>query len=173
MIRAVRTFNEAQRPLDTVSRQRRASSPSGAGSCSTRRDLRPERNLPTAFVARDGSVPALVAGVRRIAVVTPNPVDVTLVVARELGLDEVYAIGGAQAVAALAYGTDSIAPVDRIVGPGNAYVTAAKPRLEPVGSIPAEPERGDRDCRRDRGCRRVCRDLLAQAEHRPTARRFS
>ena len=49
---------------------------------------------------------------------TPNPVDVTLVVARELGLDEVYAVGGAQAVAALAYGTETIPPVDRIVGPG-------------------------------------------------------
>ena len=72
------------------------------------------------------AVPALVAGVRRIAVVTPNPVDATLVVARELGLDEIYAIGGAQAVAALAFGTETIAPVDRIVGPGNAYVTAAK-----------------------------------------------
>ena len=72
------------------------------------------------------AVPAQVAGVERIAVVTPRPVDATLVVARELGLDEVYAIGGAQAVAALAYGTETIAPVDRIVGPGNAYVTAAK-----------------------------------------------
>ena len=57
---------------------------------------------------------------------TPNPVDAILAVARELEIDEVYAVGGAQAVAALAYGTDTIAPVDAIVGPGNAYVTAAK-----------------------------------------------
>ncbi len=57
---------------------------------------------------------------------TPNPVDATLVAARELGLDEIYAIGGAQAVAALAYGTETIPAVDVIVGPGNRYVTAAK-----------------------------------------------
>ena len=72
------------------------------------------------------AVPAQVAGVERIAVVTPHPVEATLVVAHELGLDEVYAVGGAQAVAALAYGTETIPPVDKIVGPGNAYVTAAK-----------------------------------------------
>ena len=72
------------------------------------------------------AVPAQVAGVRRIAVVTPRPVAAMLVAARELGLDEVYAVGGAQAVAALAYGTETIPPVDKIVGPGNGYVTAAK-----------------------------------------------
>ena len=80
--------------------------------------------LPSSLVMT--AVPALVAGVRRIAVVTPNPADATLVVARELGIEEVYAIGGAQAVAALAYGTATIDPVDAIVGPGSAYVTAAK-----------------------------------------------
>ena len=88
------------------------------------------------------AVPALVAGVRRIAVVTPNPVDATLVVARELGLDEVYAIGGAQAVAALAYGTESIAPVDRIVGPGNALRHRGEAaRLEPGRRSISRPAR--------------------------------
>ena len=72
------------------------------------------------------AVPAQVAGVRRIAVMTPRPVDAILVVARELGIDEIYAVGGAQGVAALAFGTASIPAVDKIVGPGNAYVTAAK-----------------------------------------------
>ena len=66
------------------------------------------------------AVPAQVAGVRRIAVMTPRPVDAILVVARELGIDEIYSVGGAQGVAALAFGTASIEPVDKIVGPGNA-----------------------------------------------------
>ena len=71
-------------------------------------------------------VPAHVAGVRRIAVATPRPSTGMLAAARELGVDEVYAVGGAQAVAALAFGTESVAPVDKIVGPGNRWVTAAK-----------------------------------------------
>ena len=98
---------------------------------------------------------------------TPSPVAATLVVARELGLDEVYAVGGAQAVAALAYGTASIEPVDRIVGPGNAYVTAAKLLVSTrVGiDIPAGPSEviviadGTAD---PEAC---AADLLAQAEH--------
>ncbi len=72
------------------------------------------------------AVPAQVAGVERIAVVTPRPAEATLAAAHALGIDEVYAVGGAQAVAALAYGTETIAPVDKIVGPGNRWVTAAK-----------------------------------------------
>ena len=72
------------------------------------------------------AVPAQVAGVERIAVVTPKASDATLAAAHALGIDEVYAVGGAQAVAALAYGTETIAPVDKIVGPGNRWVTAAK-----------------------------------------------
>ena len=57
---------------------------------------------------------------------TPKPSEATLATAHALGIDEVYAVGGAQAVAALAYGTETIAPVDKIVGPGNRWVTAAK-----------------------------------------------
>jgi histidinol dehydrogenase len=113
------------------------------------------------------AVPALVAGVRRIAVVTPNPVDVTLVVARELGLDEVYAVGGAQAVAALAYGTASIAPVDRIVGPGNAYVTAAKLLVSSrVGiDLPAGPSEVIVIADETADAEACAADLVAQAEH--------
>lgn len=77
------------------------------------------------------AIPALVAGVQEIAMVTPpdasgrlNPY--TLVAAAELGLDEIYKVGGAQAVFALAYGTDLIEQVDKITGPGNIYVTLAK-----------------------------------------------
>lgn len=71
-------------------------------------------------------IPAQVAGVQRIAVVSPRPAQHTLAAAAFLGVTEFYRIGGAQAVAALAYGTRSIPTVDKIVGPGNSYVTAAK-----------------------------------------------
>ncbi len=76
------------------------------------------------------ALPAIVAGVKRIAMVVPAPDGVlnplVLTAAHLCGISEVYRIGGAQAVAALAYGTQTIAPVDKIVGPGNAYVAAAK-----------------------------------------------
>ena len=77
------------------------------------------------------AVPAIIAGVKEIVVVTPpsskskiNPY--LLSTARELGIEEIYRIGGAQAIAALAYGTETIKKVDKIVGPGNIYVTLAK-----------------------------------------------
>jgi histidinol dehydrogenase len=72
------------------------------------------------------AIPAQIAGVARIAVVSPHPARETLAAASLLGVKEFYAIGGAQAIAALAYGTRSIEKVAKIVGPGNAFVTAAK-----------------------------------------------
>ena len=76
------------------------------------------------------AIPARVAGVGRIAMVVPTPdgaLDAAVMAAAEIaGVTEIYRVGGAQAVAALAYGTETIAPVDKIVGPGNAYVAAAK-----------------------------------------------
>ena len=108
------------------------------------------------------AVPARVAGVRRIAVVTPRPAEATLAVARELGIDEVYAVGGAQAVAALAYGTETIPPVDKIVGPGNRWVTAAKLLVSSRVAIdlPAGPSEvvvhRRRDGRRRRSARPTC-----------------
>ena len=79
------------------------------------------------------AVPAKVAGCPRVVMVVPAPHGVinplVLAAARLAGVDEVYRIGGAQAVAALAYGTQTIAPVAKIVGPGNAYVAAAKRRV--------------------------------------------
>ncbi len=168
MIAAVRTFTEAQRPANTsveaapgiVSERRWL--PLAAVGCCVPSGRAP---LPSSLVMT--AVPALVAGVGRIVVVTPRPSPEILVVARELGLDEVYAVGGAQAVAALAYGTETIAPVDRIVGPGNAYVTAAKLLVSPhVGiDLPAGPSEvvviADGSARPDV----VAADLLAQAEH--------
>jgi histidinol dehydrogenase len=121
--------------------------------------------LPSSLVMT--AVPARVAGVERIVVATPNPVDATLVVARELGIDEVYAVGGAQAVAALAYGTETIAPVDRLVGPGNAYVTAAKLLVSSrVGiDLPAGPSEVVVIADGSASAPTVAADLLAQAEH--------
>ncbi len=112
------------------------------------------------------AVPAMVAGVERIAVASPRPSVETLGTAALLGLDEVYAIGGAQAIAAFAFGTQSIPKVDRIVGPGNAYVAAAKKLLAGETGIdfvagPTEIvlvfDEGDP--------RALASDMLAQAEH--------
>ncbi len=112
------------------------------------------------------AVPAMVAGVERIAVASPRPSAETLGTAALLGLDEVYAVGGAQAIAAFAFGTQSIPKVDRIVGPGNAYVAAAKKLLAGETGIdfvagPTEIvlvfDEGDP--------RALASDMLAQAEH--------
>lgn len=117
------------------------------------------------------AVPAKTAGVDRIAMVVPTPDGVlnplVLAAAQIAGIDEIYRIGGAQAVAALAYGTRTIAPVDKIVGPGNAYVAAAKREVFGVVGIDmiAGPSEvlilADGD--NDPGW--IAADLLAQAEH--------
>ena len=118
------------------------------------------------------AVPAGVAGVREIRVCTPPGPDClpdshVLAVAGLLGLDEVYAVGGAQAVGALAYGTQSVAAVDKIVGPGNDYVTAAK--LEVFGTVGIDAPQGPSEVLviADASAfhERVARDLMAQAEH--------
>ena len=117
------------------------------------------------------AVPAKVAGVPRVALVVPSPDGVlnplVLAAARLAGVDEVYRVGGAQAVAALAHGTASIAPVAKIVGPGNAYVAAAK-RLV-FGTVGIDMIAGPSevlviaDGRNDPAW--IAADLLAQAEH--------
>ncbi|MCM2504135.1 histidinol dehydrogenase [Aureimonas altamirensis] len=117
------------------------------------------------------AVPAVVAGVGRIAMVVParsgelNPL--VLAAAHLAGVDEIYRIGGAQAVAALAYGTESIAPVAKIVGPGNAYVAAAKRQV--FGTVGIDMIAGPSEvlviADRDNNPDWVAADLLAQAEH--------
>ena len=72
------------------------------------------------------AIPAQVAGVKRIAVVSPKPAPETLAAAYLLGITEFYRVGGAHAIAALAYGTETIPRVDKIVGPGNLYVTSSQ-----------------------------------------------
>ena len=71
-------------------------------------------------------IPAQVAGVKNIRVVSPHPSSEVLAAAAMLGVRDFYRVGGAQAIAALAYGTETVPRVDKIVGPGNLYVTAAK-----------------------------------------------
>jgi histidinol dehydrogenase len=117
------------------------------------------------------AIPARVAGVGRIAMCVPSPDGVlnplVLAAARRAGVSEIYRVGGAQAIAALAYGTATIAPVDRIVGPGNAYVAEAKRQV--FGRVGIDSIAGPSevvvlaDAANDP--RRVAIDLLAQAEH--------
>jgi histidinol dehydrogenase len=115
-------------------------------------------------------IPALVAGVPQIRVVSPRPAQATLAAAAFLGVREFYRVGGAQAIAALAYGTGSIARVNKIVGPGNRYVTAARKMIAFDCAIdflagPTEAvfisEQGDPAF--------IACDLVAQAEHDPDA----
>jgi histidinol dehydrogenase len=115
-------------------------------------------------------IPAQVAGVERIVVVSPKPAKETLAAAALLGVSGFYRIGGAQAIAALAFGTESIRRVDKIVGPGNWYVTAAKKMvafdcaidmLAGPTEIVVTSEGGDPTG--------IAADLVAQAEHDPEA----
>ena len=117
------------------------------------------------------AVPATVAGCRRLAMVMPTPDGqinpLVLAAARIAGVDEIYRVGGAQAIAALAYGTETIPPVDKIVGPGNAYVAAAKRRVFGVVGIDMIAGPSEVVVLADRSAdpRFVAADLLAQAEH--------
>jgi histidinol dehydrogenase len=126
-------------------------------------------------------IPAQVAGVKRICVASPRPGGVTMAAAAFLGVREFYRVGGAQAIAAFAYGTDEIPRVDKIVGPGNRYVTAAKKLVafdcaieflagptEAViistsvsAGVSENGEDGDACC--------IASDMVAQAEHDPDA----
>jgi histidinol dehydrogenase len=113
-------------------------------------------------------IPAQVAGVKNIRVVSPRPSREVLAAAGMLGVKEFYRVGGAQAIAALAYGTESIARVDKIVGPGNLYVTAAKKLVSFDCAIDmlAGPTEGMIVSHRGEPAF-IAADLLAQAEHDP------
>src|ERR1700675_911536 len=115
-------------------------------------------------------IPAQIAGVKQIRVASPRPARATLAAAAYLGVCEFYRVGGAQAIAALAYGTEEIPRVDKIVGPGNRYVTAAKKLVAfdcaieflagPTEAVIISAD-GDPAC--------IASDLVAQAEHDPDA----
>jgi histidinol dehydrogenase len=116
------------------------------------------------------AIPAQVAGVERIVAISPRPATETLAAAHLLGITEFYRLGGAHGIAALAYGTESVPRVDKIVGPGNLYVTAAKrlvafdcaiDMLAGPTEIVVSSERGR--------AVDIASDLVAQAEHDPEA----
>lgn len=121
------------------------------------------------------AVPAIVAGVERIVMVVPTPDGklnpLVLVAAEIAGITEIYRVGGAQAVAALAYGTETIAPVVKIVGPGNAYVAAAKRRV--FGTVGIDMIAGPSEVLVIADGMNnpdwIAADLLAQAEHDESA----
>ncbi len=121
------------------------------------------------------AIPAKVAGVDRLAIAVPTPDGVinplVLLATKLAGVDEIYRIGGAQAIAALAYGTESITPVDKITGPGNAYVAAAKRRV--FGKVGIDMIAGPSEilviADKDNDPDWIALDLLSQAEHDESA----
>jgi histidinol dehydrogenase len=121
------------------------------------------------------AIPAKVAGVTRLAITVPTPDGkanpAVLLAAKIAGVDEIYRVGGAQAIAALAYGTETIAPVDMITGPGNAFVAAAKRRV--FGRVGIDMIAGPSEILviADRGQNPdwIALDMLSQAEHDESA----
>src|SRR5215467_6983854 len=179
MIRSVQPVHEAQRPAAHVTRI-------GEGAQVTERYVPVDRAgvyVPGGLVPLPSSVimnviPAQVAGVRQIAVASPPrpdsgglPAPAILAACALLGIDEVHAAGGAQAVAMFAYGTADCAPVDVVTGPGNAYVTAAKRLL--AGTVGVDAEAGPTEIAiiadGTASPRFLAADLVAQAEHGPLA----
>lgn len=169
--RNIRAFAERQRPKNfTLKMVRGVTSgqrviPVDSAGCYV-----PSGRYPLPSTLLMTVIPAQVAGVRRIAVVSPHPAKETLAAAAMLGVTEFYRVGGAHAIAALAYGTANIPRVDKIVGPGNAWVTAAKKlvafdcaidMLAGPTEIAVTSERGDPAA--------IAADLVAQAEHDPEA----
>lgn len=167
----IRSFAAKQRPRDFDVRPARGVTTGqrvvalGSAGCYV-----PSGRYPLPSTLLMTVIPAQVAGVERIVVVSPRPAKETLAAAAMLGVTEFYRVGGAQAIAALAYGTDSIPRVDKIVGPGNAWVTAAKKlvafdcaidMLAGPTEIVVTSETGDPSC--------IAADLVAQAEHDPQA----
>lgn len=126
----------------------------------------PSGRYPLASTLLMTAVPAQVAGVPRVCVVSPQPSTEILGCAHMLGITEIYRVGGAQAIAALAFGTQTIPRVDRIVGPGNAYVAAAKKLL--AGEVAIDFVAGPTEIMilaADGDARAIAADMLAQAEH--------
>jgi histidinol dehydrogenase len=170
----VRAFHEAQLPEDwraefdgrTLGRRFRPVESAGAYVPGGR------AAYPSSAVM--GVVPATVAGVDRVVVATPPAEqlnDVTLGAVHAAGADAVYTVGGAQAIAALAYGTESVEPVRTVVGPGNKYVTAAKAAVRNDVGIDflAGPSEVLVVADGDADPELVATDVLAQAEHDPEA----
>ena len=120
--------------------------------------------LPSTLIMT--AVPALVAGVKNVCVACPKPVDEVFGTAHLLGVDQVFQMGGAQAIAAFAYGTKTVPRADRIVGPGNIYVAAAKKLL--AGEVGIDFVAGPTEIliiAAEGDPKFLAADMLAQAEH--------
>lgn len=170
-IRNIRQFAEAQLPrerLEEFSPGRKLGwivRPLEAVGCYV-----PSGRYPLPSTLLMTAVPAQAAGVERICVCSPHPSREILACAHLLGIGEVYRVGGAQAIAAMAFGTESIARVNRIVGPGNAYVTAAKKLV--AGEVGIDFVAGPTEIlilAADGDAKIVAADMLAQAEHDTSA----
>ncbi len=170
-IRNIRQFAEAQLPQDKLiefSPGRKLGwivRPLEAVCCYV-----PSGRYPLPSTLLMTAVLAQTAGVERICVTSPRPSREILGCAHLLGIDEVYRVGGAQAIAAMAFGTETIRPVDRIVGPGNAYVAAAKKLL--AGDVGIDFVAGPTEITiiaADGDPTIIAADMLAQAEHDVTA----
>ena len=172
----IRAFAKRQLPKSNISRFGSASPVRGLTTGQLVRPLAsvgcyvPSGRHPLPSTLLMTAIPAQVAGVKRIVAVSPRPALETLAAAHLLGIQEFYRVGGAHAVAALAYGTASLPRVDKIVGPGNLYVTAAKKlvafdcaidMLAGPTEIVVTSERGH--------AAEIASDLVAQAEHDPAA----
>ena len=172
----IRTYHAAQRPADSET-----TDPTGTRLGARWRAVDAAGlYVPGGRAAYPSSVlmnaiPAKVAGVDRLVMVTPTPDGIVnplvLAAAALAGVDEVWRIGGAQAIAALAYGTDHIRPVDVVVGPGNAWVAEAKRQLYGVVGIDmvAGPSEILVVADSDNDPEWIAADLLSQAEHDPTS----
>jgi len=166
--RNIRKFCEWQRPKEW----RRASGGATLGQLVRPLDSAgcyvPGGRFPLVSTLFMTVIPAQVAGVKNIRVVSPKPTQEVLAAAGMLGLKEFYRVGGAQAIAALAYGTEAFGRVDKIVGPGNLYVTAAKKLVSFDCAIDmlAGPTEGMIVSNRGTPAF-IAADLLAQAEHDP------
>jgi histidinol dehydrogenase len=169
--RNIRAFAARQRPKEFDLKMARGVTtgqrviPVGSAGCYV-----PSGRYPLPSTLLMTVIPAQVAGVQRIVVVSPHPAKETLAAAAMLGVTEFYRVGGAQAIAALAYGTASLPRVDKIVGPGNAWVTAAKKlvafdcaidMLAGPTEIVVTSETGNPAF--------IAADLIAQSEHDPDA----
>ncbi len=165
--RQIRTFHRTQLPRDTGIHQ-----PGNVLQSRATPLRRVAVYAPGGTAAYPSSVlmagiPAKVAGVPEVVLLTPNPTDAVLLAAELAEVDQVLAIGGAQAIAAVALGTETIARVDKIVGPGNAYVTAAKRQVFGLCDIDAIAGPSEVLIIADAQARPalIAADLLAQAEH--------
>ncbi len=177
----IRKFHEAQKPEEMWMKEVRPGvyagdrvAPIPSVACYVPRG---KGSFPS--VAMMTAVPAMVAGVPRVAIVTPPGPDgsidaATLVAARLAGVTEVYRCGGAQAIAAVAYGTETVPKMAKVVGPGSPYIVAAKRLLADVidPGIPAGPSESIILCDEAADGRVAALDLIVESEHGPDSSAF-